>query len=423
MMNRQSTFSKTAPSSDNARRRRSDSAVLPAAVCVLISLAALAMSLPALAAAPKEPLPPAGIWALEFSPDGRWLAAGTNVRGHGGPIVIWRVEDWRPHAVRMEPSGGLDVAFSPDGKLLAYSTRSPEVGLIEVSSGTLTRRIKVLDTDKGSVFSVTFSPDGESLLTSGTDRMIREWNVADGSLTRTFEGHSDTVRGIAVSPDGSLLLSGGRESRLWDRRTGEVLQVFKPMESIVRRVRFSHDGRFFLTSKWDGKTRIRETETRQLRAVLSPASNSAGLTRDNQLAATATHYPSASVYRLQLSPPDHEQARRLRGLIRQLDDEDYAVREAASEEIAEIGMVAEPLLREALDAASPEVRIRARRLRQRVMSPEPIATLSGHRGDVEVVCFSPDDTLLATGCRGGDVKVWSVPEFKEVVTLTAPRAE
>jgi WD40 repeat protein len=397
------------------------------ASCFACLLAAVCLCLAAEAqtADPATPsaVPPAGIWGLEFSPDGKWLAAGTNARGHGGPIVIWRVQDWTPHVVHMEPTGGLHVAFSPDGKLLAYSTRGPQVGLIDVSSGKLARSIKALDTEQGIVYSVAFSPDGKSLLTSGTDRRIKEWSLADGSLKRTFEGHSDTVNGIALSPDGSLLLSGGREdeSRLWDMSTGAVIQVFKPGDGIVRRVRFSPDGRFFLTSKWDGKTRIRDTTTRQLRAVLT-GSNSAALRRDNRLAATASR-STVSVYRLQLDPPSQEQRQRIRRLIRQLDDDDYSVREAASEEVAEIGLVAEPFLKESLDAASAEVRVRARRLRKRVMSPQPIAELSGHRGDLEVVCLSPDDKLLATGCRGGDLRIWSVPEFEELVTLTAPPAE
>ena len=91
-------------------------------------------------------------------------------------------------------------------------------------------------------------------------------------------------------------------------------------------------------------------------------------------------------------------------------------------------MVAEPLLREALKSASPEVRIRARRLRKSVMSPQAVAKLSGHRGDVEVVCLSPDDKLLATGCRGEDLKIWSLPQagetgFVELITLTGPPPE
>jgi len=392
---------------------------------VLIGLVALAAPLPAPAAGAEEPAPPASIWGLEFSPEGKWLAAGTKVRGHGGPIIIWRVEDWKPHVVRMEPTGGLHVAFSPDGKLLAYSTRSPHVGLIDVSSRELTRSIKALDTEQGTVFCVAFSPDGQSLLTSGSDGMVREWDLADGSLKRTFEGHSDTVHGIALSPDGSLLLSGGGEdeSRLWDMRTGEVLQVFKPKSGLVRRVRFSPDGRFFLTSKWDGKARIRETATRQLRAVLPSGSHSAAISRDNRLVVTTTWGTKADVYRLELGPPSQHELERIRTLIRQLDDDDYSVREAASKEIAEIGLVSEPLLKESLDAVSAEVRVRARRLRKRVMSPQPIAELAGHRGDLEVVCLSPDDKLLATGCRGGNVKIWSVPDFKELATLTAPPAE
>lgn len=401
----------------------------PMASCFACLLAAASFSPAAEAqtadSATPSAVPPAGIWGLEFSPDGKWLAAAANARGHGGPIVIWRVQDWKPQVVRMEPTGGLHVAFSPDGKLLAYSTRSPQVGLIDVSSGKLARSIKALDTQQGTVFSVAFSPDGKSLLTSGTDRKIREWNLADGSPTRTFEVHSDTVNGIALSPDGLLLLSGGgdHESRLWDMRSGEVIQVFKPGDGIVRRVRFSPDGRFFLTSKWDGKTRIRDTGTRQLRAVLSTGSNSAALSRDNRLAATTSYGATVNVYRLQLGPPSQDQLQRIRRLIRQLDADDYSVREAASKEIAEIGMAAEPFLKEVLDAASPEVRIRARRLRKRVMSPKPIAELTGHRGDLEVVCLSPDDKLLASGCRGGDLRVWSVPDFKELVTLTAPPAE
>jgi hypothetical protein len=41
---------------------------------------------------------------------------------------------------------------------------------------------------------------------------------------------------------------------------------------------------------------------------------------------------------------------------------------------------------------------------------------------VENVRFSPDGKLLATGCRGGDLKIWSVPEFENVLTLHAPAA-
>ena len=126
------------------------------------------------------------------------------------------------------------------------------------------------------------------------------------------------------------------------------------------------------------------------------------------------------MYRVDLRQPSPQQDQSVRQLIAKLKEDDYTVREAASRQLAETGMVAAPILREFIESADAEVRIRTRRLRQQVMSPEPIAKFKGHAGDVEVVCFSPDATLIATGCRGGDVKIWDAKTFQERITLTAP---
>ena len=365
---------------------------------------------------------PPAFWGLEFSPDGKWLAAATRTRGQGGPIVLWRVEDWRPQVVRMEPTGGLHVAFSPDGTLLAYSTRSPRVHLLEVPSGKLVRTIEALPGRQGLVYGVAFSPDGRSLLTAGADHKIHVWNVADGSHVRAIEGHTDTVCVVALSPDGALLLSGGEDCtcRLWDMASGDELWEFRTFGSIVRRVGFSRDGRYFFTSSYDGKTRLRDTKTRELRFAAPGGSDCAAMTRDNRLLVTTGYGTTFNAYRVDFGPPSPQQQQRVLALIRQLDDDDYDIREAAFNEILEIGAVADPLLKEALDDPSPEVRMRAKLLRRQTMSPKPTAELTGHRGDSEVLCFSPDDKLLATGCRGGDLKIWSVPDFKELVSLTAP---
>jgi WD40 repeat protein len=126
------------------------------------------------------------------------------------------------------------------------------------------------------------------------------------------------------------------------------------------------------------------------------------------------------VFRVNLSQASAEESERIRDLIQRFEDDDYQVREAASAEIVTIGRVSEPFLHAAMRSEDAEVRVRSRKLREQVLSPEPTAKLSGHAGDVEVVRFSPDGKQLATACRDGDIKIWSVPEFQESVTLRAP---
>jgi WD40 repeat protein len=251
------------------------------------------------------------------------------------------------------------------------------------------------------------------------------WNVTTGELLRTFEGHRDTVDAVAISPNGELLLSGGNDSeaRLWDIESGQVTKKFTPSELIVRRVDFSDDGNYFLVSNWDGKARIRETNSGRLRAVLPSGSDCADMTRDNRFVVTSGHSSTAMVYAVNLHDATADEQSRIRELIARLKDESYEVRETAEREIGRIGMIAEPQLQEAIDDEDAEIRVRSRRLREKVLSPEPIARLAGHRGDVEVVCFSPDGRLISTACRGGDIKIWDTSKYKEVVRLAVPSAD
>ena len=46
-----------------------------------------------------------------------------------------------------------------------------------------------------------------------------------------------------------------------------------------------------------------------------------------------------------------------------------------------------------------------------------IANLTGHKGIVYAVAFSPDGQLLASGSWDGTIKLWSIPEGKEIATL------
>src|SRR5262249_9524387 len=71
---------------------------------------------------------------------------------------------------------------------------------------------------------------------------------------RSLAGHTGTVQGVAYSPDGKLLATGGEEDvRIWDAKTGK-LEHSLPVKGKGKwflALTFSPDGKFVLTAPHD----------------------------------------------------------------------------------------------------------------------------------------------------------------------------
>ena len=79
-----------------------------------------------------------------------------------------------------------------------------------------------------AVLSLAFSPDGKLLATSGKDSKVRLWNTETAQLDKVLSAPSyiNAIRKVAFATDGKTLISVSEKARLWDVATGKLQRSF-----------------------------------------------------------------------------------------------------------------------------------------------------------------------------------------------------
>ncbi len=262
------------------------------------------------------------------------------------------------------------LVFSPDGRTLALSSYQDKVvTLFDTASGSVIRKLMPIAPTSFAP-AITFAPDGRSLLKVESDPRIVE-RVSGGERLRLPRETFGYPNDLAWSADGRLVARAQPDGvvMVYDTFTGQEIFRRDTGQGAVNAVAFSRDGRRLATGGVSSTVVVW-----QLPAVEKPrlldAKKAWEALEDNDATnafraiASLVSQPDETIalFRTRLKPRPPADAKRIAQLIKDLDDDVFAVREKASEELAELGRLAEEALKKAAKGPSIEVRRRAQDL-------------------------------------------------------------
>lgn len=137
-----------------------------------------------------------------------------SVDAHEGAVVCLAIDSGN----RLCITGGADCRIRfwslPNGKLQRT-----------VTAHKREERLSWLPPEPESVLCLAVSPDGTLLASGGTDGKVLLWNLPSGSLMTTIQAHVGSVTTLTFTPDSCVLVSGGADRRihLWRSRDGSAI--------------------------------------------------------------------------------------------------------------------------------------------------------------------------------------------------------
>jgi WD40 repeat protein len=113
---------------------------------------------------------------------------------------------------------------------------------LEAAGGPM---LRILEGHTRSVKAVALSADGKRAISGSSDDTLRIWDLAGNQPPRILEGHTGNVNAVALSADGKRAVSGSDDStlRVWDLEGIQPPCILEGDTTMVSAVAISGDGK------------------------------------------------------------------------------------------------------------------------------------------------------------------------------------
>src|SRR5262249_7478781 len=206
---------------------------------------------------------PAGqVMAVAPAPDGRRLAGGGAGARGSGIVRVWDAATGKPvWSADDHTAEVLAIEYAPDGSSVATAAADGLLKLRDPATGAVRQ---TLEGQAGGATSLAFSADGALLACGDRQRATRLWEGKTGRVLRTCTAAgakaaavtSDRlITSVALSSDGATLAacsatignSYTEPVQLWDPRSGELKKEFTIEAHSGRPIALSPDGSILAT--------------------------------------------------------------------------------------------------------------------------------------------------------------------------------
>ena len=276
--------------------------------------------------------------------DGQWVAL-LSVPG----LAFFRCESGDCFRRYPRLHGTLKAA-GPSGRVLIFAPPRKEAPvLVELATGKPICKLECALEQRMDFFNYAVSPDGTTAAGGLDSGHILLWDACSGKQVAKLDGHRGFIGSLSFSRDGRYLVSRSADTTilLWDctkilpKRAPAEIDLMPPV----------------LDKLWQD---------------LQASDGSRGY----QAVATLVRSPASTILHLRkkVRPAAAADQREMRRWIADLDSDRFQVRQHALSELAWLGELADPVLKQALAKSLPlEVRNRINFLLNNIPNPPPVS--------------------------------------------------